>query len=103
MTSGISATAASKTARCRSSWLVEPHADESRDPQAHDLGIDQRDITLDHALGFELPQAAQAGAGRKPDPLGQLLVRHAAVGLQLRQDLAIERIELHDWQFLSQY
>src|SRR5262249_58409364 len=63
------------------------------DRQADRRRLEQRRVAGDEAGVLEAPQPPPARRGRKPDALGELLVRDARVRLQLLEDLAVEAIE----------
>ena len=52
--------------------LRRPHRHERQHAAIDDVRVDQRDVILDNALRFELPQAFEDGRGRQPNGLRKL-------------------------------
>ena len=76
---------------------VELDLDESLHLEAELHRIDDRGVTGDHALSFELPHAPRAGCAGQSDPLTQFDDGQAAFRLQLRDDAGIQAIEGHGY------
>src|SRR5205814_1407161 len=69
------------------------HHGEHGDLVAQKLLVEQAAVALDVARLFECAHAAQARRRRDADTARQLHIGHAAVVLQLLENLAIDRIE----------
>ena len=81
--------------------LIEPDAHESVDGQADGFRLHQRDIAGDDPALFQRAHAAQARAGAEADIFAQLLVGEAAIVLEAAEDLAVYRVEIGIWHYLS--
>jgi hypothetical protein len=80
--------------------LIEPDAHKGGDRQADGLGIDQRDVTRNDTAGFQLADAAQAGAGRQANLVRQFLIGHSTIGLQRVENSAVDLIQRICWHDL---
>ena len=74
-------------ARSASAWLERCDEGEEHDLEAERLLVHQRAIALDDARLLQRPHAPQAGRRRHADPPGELDIGHAAIGLELPEDL----------------
>jgi hypothetical protein len=74
--------------------------DEDADMETERFLVDGGDVAADHAALLEQLDAAMAGRDRQPDLVRQLLHRHAAVGLQQAEDLAVDSVEGRHWNEL---
>jgi hypothetical protein len=72
---------------------VEPHPDEGGHRQAQRGRINEADIVADDPRLLELADAAQTRTGRQADPRRQIMIGDPTIGLKLRQDPAIYRVE----------
>ena len=72
----------------------EAHHREDLHLEAQRAGIDLGVIAPDVAGFLERADPPQAGRCRDADPSRKLDVRHAAVGLKLGENLAVDRIQL---------
>src|SRR5712664_660084 len=71
--------------------------DEDADMQPQRLLVDGRDVAGDDAALFEQFDAAVARRHREPDLVGEFLHGDAAVGLQQRENLAVDGVEGVHW------
>ena len=67
---------------------------EDGDAEAERRGVEVGVIAADEAGLLERAHAPQAGRRRDAGPLGQLDIGHAAVGLQVAQNVPIDPVEL---------
>ena len=75
-----------------------PHGDERQHAPVDHVRVDQRDVILDNALGFELPQALEDGGRRQADSLRELRLSGSGVVLKNIQNRAIYFV---DYSFRS--
>ncbi|MEN9475851.1 MAG: hypothetical protein RIS48_2573 [Pseudomonadota bacterium] len=57
------------------------------------VGLQQRDLALDHPQLDQAPHPAQAGRGRNTQALGQGLIRARSIALQFGQQPEVELIK----------
>ena len=67
---------------------------EDLDLEAELAGVDPGVVALDQPLLLQRPHPPETGRRRDADPPGQLDVGHPPVGLELGEDLAVDRVEL---------
>ena len=73
---------------------VEGDLDEDRGPEPDPRTVDRSVVAADDAGALKSADAAQTGAGRKVDPLGDGGVGHAPVALEQRDDLLVGHIKI---------
>jgi hypothetical protein len=76
---------------------VDLHTNEGCKPQSNALTPQRRTVSIDVSRSLQVLDPPQARRWRQADPIGQFDVAQAAVGLKLRDNSAINIVQLDFW------
>ncbi len=79
----------------------EFYGNEDADVKSERFLVDGCDVASDHAALFHQLDPTMAWRGGKADLVGEFLHRHAAVGLQQAEDLAVDGVKGIHWHKLG--